>query len=190
MAVRRVRRAARKAPQAVKHDVEVEYVSIDDLEPWEDNPRSNDEAAVNLAKLMDEHGFVNPVVAWGNVVYAGCTRLKAAKLRGIDRVPVIRIDFRDKQQAVAFALADNRSAEWATWDEDALGRLLNEDLAEVDVKALEAMTGFEQQEIEGLRSGIREMEPEAPEEFPEVDESIETEHRCPKCGYEWSGKAR
>jgi len=27
----------------------------------------------------------------------------------------------------------------------------------------------------------------APEDFPEYDEDIETEHRCPKCGYEWSG---
>jgi hypothetical protein len=27
---------------------------------------------------------------------------------------------------------------------------------------------------------------DAPEDFPEVDESIETEHECPKCGYRWS----
>jgi hypothetical protein len=27
----------------------------------------------------------------------------------------------------------------------------------------------------------------APEEFPEVDEGIETEHKCPKCDYRWSG---
>jgi hypothetical protein len=32
--------------------------------------------------------------------------------------------------------------------------------------------------------------PEAPSEFPEADEDIETEHQCPKCGYEWSGKSR
>jgi ParB-like chromosome segregation protein Spo0J len=176
MAVRRVKRTP-----DVK--VEVEYVPIDDLVPWEDNPRSNDEAAVRLAKLMDEHGFVNPVVAWGNVVYAGCTRLKAARLRGIERVPVIQGDFRDERQAVAFALADNRSAEWATWDEDALARLLNEDLAEVDVEALEAMTGFEQAEIEGLRSGIQEPEP--------LPESTETNaasvlRQCPNCGHEWT----
>jgi len=30
----------------------------------------------------------------------------------------------------------------------------------------------------------------APAAFPEYDESIETDHRCPKCGYEWSGKAQ
>ena len=30
---------------------------------------------------------------------------------------------------------------------------------------------------------------EAPEDFPEYDEDIEVEFRCPKCGYEWSGSA-
>jgi hypothetical protein len=26
-----------------------------------------------------------------------------------------------------------------------------------------------------------------PDDFKEVDENIETEHECPKCGYKWSG---
>jgi rubrerythrin len=32
-------------------------------------------------------------------------------------------------------------------------------------------------------------EEDAPEEFESFDESLETEHRCPQCGYEWSGSA-
>ena len=32
-------------------------------------------------------------------------------------------------------------------------------------------------------------EPSAPEDFPEVDENVPTEHQCPKCGYRWSGGA-
>jgi hypothetical protein len=30
-------------------------------------------------------------------------------------------------------------------------------------------------------------EQESPDEFQEYDESINTEHECPKCGYKWSG---
>jgi rubrerythrin len=30
-------------------------------------------------------------------------------------------------------------------------------------------------------------DPTPPEDFKEVDENIETEHSCPKCGYKWSG---
>jgi hypothetical protein len=34
-----------------------------------------------------------------------------------------------------------------------------------------------------------EAEPESPEQFPEVDENLPTEFKCPKCQYAWSGKA-
>jgi hypothetical protein len=30
-------------------------------------------------------------------------------------------------------------------------------------------------------------EPQAPDDFGSIDENIETEHECPKCGYKWSG---
>ena len=33
-------------------------------------------------------------------------------------------------------------------------------------------------------------EVEAPEDFAEYDEDIDTEFCCPKCGYEWSGKPK
>lgn len=29
-----------------------------------------------------------------------------------------------------------------------------------------------------------------PDDFSEYDDDIDIEHRCPKCGYEWSGKSR
>ena len=33
-------------------------------------------------------------------------------------------------------------------------------------------------------------DPTVPQDFPEVDDELETEHRCPSCGYEWSGKTK
>ena len=36
-------------------------------------------------------------------------------------------------------------------------------------------------------AGLYDQQPDAPDEFATVDENIETEHTCPKCGYEWSG---
>src|SRR5437763_132088 len=33
-------------------------------------------------------------------------------------------------------------------------------------------------------------DPEPPEDFPEAGEDIPTAYRCPKCSYEWSGKAK
>jgi hypothetical protein len=31
------------------------------------------------------------------------------------------------------------------------------------------------------------LDPGPPEDFQAVDESIQTDHQCPKCGYRWSG---
>jgi ParB-like chromosome segregation protein Spo0J len=123
-------------------------------------------------------------------MYAGHTRVKAARLLGMTRVPARFIAFESEERAIAFGLADNRANEWAAWDVPSLTEELNK-LDSIDIEEVARATGFEQEEIEGLRVGY--MEPDAPEppgEFPEVDEDISTEHRCPRCGYEWSGKAR
>ena len=158
-----------------------EMVPLADLMPWPGNPRINDEAAKRLAVLIQEHGFVNPVVVWGasNVVYAGCTRLKAAAILGLADIPVIRAAFRDEAQAIAFALADNKSGGWASWDEPKLALALNQ-LESVDVEAVVRMTGFEQEEIEGIKTGWESPEKETAEKAtgPRL-------MKCPHCGGEW-----
>ena len=47
----------------------------------------------------------------------------------------------------------------------------------LDLKPFE----FDVQVLRSLNEAV------APGEFPSVDENIETEHACPKCGYRWSG---
>ena len=50
--------------------------------------------------------------------------------------------------------------------------------------------------MQALLSGLAEREGifiptvEAPEDFLEYDEDLETEYHCPKCGYEWSGQPK
>ena len=59
-------------------------------------------------------------------------------------------------------------------------------LDEIDASGLDMdLTGFDMEALEELMKPPKQ--PDAPEEFPEVDENIETEHQCPKCGYQWSG---
>jgi hypothetical protein len=51
-----------------------------------------------------------------------------------------------------------------------------------------ALTGFDAEEISKfLDSGTSDGTP--PDSFKEFDETISTEHECPKCGYRWSGAA-
>ena len=180
---------AKVAPARPEWRHDVVYERAQDLKLWEENPRRNDAAAEKLAVTIDANGFVNPVIGWtqDKTIYAGSTRVKAARILGIELLPVLWIPFASKGHAVAFALADNRASEFADWDEGKLAAALAS-LDEIDVAELEKMTAFKQDEMEGLREGWAPIDAaKAPGEFPEVDESLRTEHRCPKCGYEWSG---
>jgi hypothetical protein len=72
---------------------------------------------------------------------------------------------------------------------DAIG-----DLAEVDEEKLaELLDGVSVKNkrlgilFEDMKAAMAPIMP--PAAFKEFDENIELEHRCPKCGYGWSGKA-
>lgn len=97
------------------------YLNIDDLIPYENNPRKNDGAVDFVAKSIEEFGFKVPIVVdKHNIVVAGHTRLKASKKLGLEKVPVIIADDLSDEQVKAFRLADNKVAEVAQWDEEAL----------------------------------------------------------------------
>ena len=92
----------------------------------------------------------------------------------------------EKQDAIDDAIADNRANVNSEIDEDKLYDLLHErDRVEVARR-----TGYELAEISTLMEGWRPDEKIAPEEFKEFGDDIVTEYRCPKCAYEWSGKAK
>lgn len=97
------------------------YKKIEEISPYENNPRNNDEAVDAVAESIQEFGFKIPIVISGdNVVVAGHTRIKAAKKLGMKEVPCIVADDLNEEQIRAFRLADNKSAEIATWDEEKL----------------------------------------------------------------------
>ena len=114
-------------PAALRHALETEWVAPSTLTPWSRNPRRNDAAAKRLAVTIEAHGWTTPVLVQSGSgrVIAGHTRLKAAALLGLDRVPVVRLDV-DDRQADAIAIADNRLGELAEWDADGLAELLRE----------------------------------------------------------------
>ena len=103
------------------------YKKVDDLVPYENNPRNNDEAVDYVANSIKEFGFKVPVVVdKDNVVVAGHTRLKACEKLGIDEVPCIVADDLTEDQIKAFRIADNKVSEYATWDEEKLSQELSD----------------------------------------------------------------
>lgn len=135
------------APPA-KPALKIEHVSLDRLKPWDKNPRKNDAAAERLAQLIEAHGFINPIVATPDgTIRAGHTRYKAALKLGLIEVPVVFVDFASEAQAHAYALADNKAAEWSEWDIDGVIGILTE-LQSSSVPLLD--TGFSAEEIDQL----------------------------------------
>lgn len=108
--------------------LQIEYKPIDKVIPYDKNPRQNDDAVQYVAESIKAFGFINPILldASGTIM-AGHTRLKAAKQLGMKEVPVVYVDDLSEEQARAFRLADNKTAEFAEWDEG----LLEQELAEI-----------------------------------------------------------
>lgn len=108
-------------------DLKIVYKNIDELIPYENNPRNNDNAVEAVAKSIEEFGFKVPlVIDKDGEIAAGHTRLKAAKELGLEEVPCIIADDLTPEQVKAFRLADNKVAEFAEWDFNLLGLELGE----------------------------------------------------------------
>ena len=105
----------------------ITMMSVDDIIPYDKNPRDNEGAVDKVAASIREFGFKQPIVVdKDNVVIAGHTRLKASKKLKLSQVPVLVADDLTEEQVKAYRLADNKTAEFAEWDFDLLGSELGE----------------------------------------------------------------
>ena len=94
---------------------------VDELIPYINNPRNNENAVDKVASSITEFGFKNPIVIdKNNVVINGHTRLLASKKLGLKEVPVIVADDLTEAQVKAFRIADNKTSEYAEWNEELL----------------------------------------------------------------------
>lgn len=102
---------------AAKSKLDVKYLKLEDIHPYENNPRFNKDAVSKVAASIKKFGFKNPIlVDKNNVIIAGHTRLEAAKKLGLEEAPCIVAADLTEKQAKALRLADNKVAEFSTWD--------------------------------------------------------------------------
>lgn len=115
-------------------------MSVSDIRPYEKNPRKNQEAVQYVKNSIEEFGFNQPIVVDDdNVIIVGHTRYLAAKELGLKEIPVFVAAHLSKEQAKAYRLADNKTAEFAMWDEELLKQEL-EEIMNVNMAAF----GFEE----------------------------------------------
>jgi len=126
----------------------VEIRKIDDIKPYEKNPRRNDKAVEAVARSIREFGFRQPIVIDSNgVIVVGHTRWKAAKALGLEKVPVHVATDMTPKQIKAYRIADNKIAELADWDHD----LLPAELSELQGMNIDLdLLGFSSEELEKI----------------------------------------
>ena len=167
----------------------MELWPVERLVPYERNARTHSaEQVAQIAASIREFGFTNPILVDGkDGIIAGHGRLMAAKDLGLSEVPVVVLDHLTEAQKRAYVLADNKLALNAGWDISLLQQEVTAlNLADFDLSLL----GWSEDEIAGMLDPEGIDGAEAPDEFAEVNDDIKTDHRCPSCGYEWSGKTR
>lgn len=159
---------------------------IEKILEYDNNPRNNTAAIESVAKSIKEYGFLVPIILDKDyVIVAGHTRKKAAELLGLKKVPCVMAGDLTDEQIKAFRLADNKTAEYATWDTDALRE---------ELKQLESIgynlsaTGFDADEIAKIlvetetvtlknSSGEFDLDDFSDEQF---------ECECPRCGFRFN----
>ena len=98
------------------------YKNVEDIIPYENNPRKNEASVDYVANSIKEFGFKVPIIIdKENVIVSGHTRLKAAEKLGLKEVPCIIAEDLTEEQVNAFRLADNKVGELSEWDESLLG---------------------------------------------------------------------
>ena len=165
---------------------QLEQIATAELIPYARNARTHSPAQVaGIAGSIREFGFNNPVlIDKDNGIIAGHGRVLAAQQLGLETVPCLRLGHLTKTQRKAYILADNRLAKLAQWDTEMLAlEIADLRLDDVDLELL----GFDDDALVDLLGQVATDTDTSPDEFKEMDEDIDTDHECPKCGYRWSG---
>ena len=129
------------------------------LQPAARNARTH--SRKQLRQIMDSiqrFGFTNPVLVDENdTILAGHGRVSAAKALNISQIPVLCVGGLSPQERRAYALADNKIALNAGWDQELLALELQE-LIDLDFEV--ELTGFGLAEIDFALDTARDSSPQ------------------------------
>ncbi len=145
--------------------MKTELMSIASILPYRDNPRNNDAAVDAVAESIRKFGFRQPIVVdEAGTIVCGHTRWKAAQKLGLAEVPVHVARDMTPEQIRAYRIADNKTADLATWDYE----LLPVELAALQGAGIDwSLLGFDSDELAklldpGVSQGLTD-----PDEVPE-----------------------
>jgi DNA modification methylase len=154
---------------AFLRDLAVEQRKISSLVTNPRNARVHSKRQIQaIAESIRHFGFTTPILVDDEgMILAGHGRLQAAKVLGLEVVPVIRISALSEPQKRAFVLADNRLAERAGWDRELLAVELGElSVLLPDLGLSVDLTGFEVGDIDAVLTDTEERKAASPDDDP------------------------
>ena len=152
-------------------ELRIEYVSKQDLKPYENNAKIHTaEQIEQIKRSIEEFGFNDPVAVWhDNEIIEGHGRLLAVmEMEDIEEVPIIRLDDLTDEERRAYMLAHNKLTMNTDFDFEMLDSELD-DIIDIDMSEF----GFD-----------IEIEDDEPEDIVEDEFAEEVETRC-KLGDIW-----
>ncbi len=157
--------------------------SIEQIDPktlaiHPDNPRLGDIGAIITS--IENNGWYGAVVAQKKTrrVLAGNHRLQAAIQLDMDEIPVYWVDVND-EEAKRIMIADNRTSDLASYDEQALAALLETMAKEETLLG----SGYDGDDLDALIADLVDPTSFNPSDFndePRLDKYTDIE--CPHCG--------
>ena len=153
-------------------------LKIDDIKPYENNPRKNDEAVNAVVESIKQCSYITPIIVDENhVIIAGHTRYKALKVLKYEEVECLIIDDLDETTKKKYRYLDNKTGEKATWDIMKLEQELQElDLGDFDFFMMDdSVSSYDVESIESTK------------EFDiESFDDGKYKYECPKCGFKFN----
>ena len=146
-------------------------LGINEIQPYERNPRRNDAAVDDLVESIKQAGYIAPIIVdENNVILAGHTRYKALQKIGKADALVMKVTGMTEAQKRKYRLLDNKVSEKSGWDYE----LLDWELEDIDFEGYDF--GFE------TMGGSLDLDDSDFLQDTEITKSKEKEVTCPHCG--------
>lgn len=171
-------------------------MSVTEIEEFQGDFKTlHDDQYAKLKASMESKGFLAPVFIWrvpGGQTRAldGHQRLRVLRREHWDvegGIPVVEIEAVDETDAAEKLLL--LSSTYGKVDPQGLYEFTETHSVKLTEFTLPDLPDFD---LPKFTAEFYDSSPPAqpPEGFPAIDEDVPTEYRCPKCGYEWSGKPK
>lgn len=110
----------------IKINDKIIELPINSVVPHDGSHKTNEASVQAIIQSIKDFGITQPIsVDKNNVIVTGNGVYKAAKTLGFDTVPCICVDYLTDEQIQQYRIADDKTSEFATWNEKKLRKELS-----------------------------------------------------------------